>query len=256
MTYSIVIGISKIYYGVNFQFDSNSTGKIPSNLSIDGWNATKHINSTGLASVMWIMNNIANLGFTFMIPIIVAFIGFSIAARPAMISSFVTAFALTQPSILMWWDYGGKFILDNNTGHAGFSWTLLGALYGGFTGRYMTKALLKIKFPSWFTPAMPMVIIPFLSTALVAIPTVFFLAAPIGVVVGEIDSGLVWLASHRKLGLIIGAIAGAMVGFDLGGSINKIAVLVATSLISTTTGAGGDSGALGPCGAAIPCVLH
>ncbi|AHI58653.1 hypothetical protein P344_06775 [Spiroplasma mirum ATCC 29335] len=36
---------------------------------------------------------------------------------------------------------------------------------------------------------------------------------------------------HPNIGFLVGLILGAMVGFDMGGPINKIAVLVATSMI-------------------------
>jgi fructose-specific phosphotransferase system IIC component len=49
--------------------------------------------------VLFIINSIAVLGFQFMIPVMAAFIGFSIAGRAAMVSSFVTAFLLTQPGL-------------------------------------------------------------------------------------------------------------------------------------------------------------
>ena len=99
---------------------------------------------------------------------------------------------------------------------------------------------------------MPIIVIPLFCTLIVAIPTVFFLAAPFGWIMGRFNYALTWMGKHPSVGFLAGLIAGAMVGFDMGGPINKIAVLVATTLIIPIA-QGGDGGHLmGAVSAAIP----
>ncbi len=258
LTYSIITGISKATFGSGFAFSKDGVNwdDIVNLGNLAKWGATKNLYDLGLAHVLFVFNNIATLGFEFMIPVMAAYIGFSIAGRAAMVSCFVTAFLLTQPGELYWWDWGHTFSLTGDStasNFSGYSWTLFGGLYAGFMGGYVTKGLLKIKVASWFAPVMPMVIIPFLSTLLTAIPVAFLLAAPVGWVMGQFNHGMSYLAKHPQFGFLVGILVGAMVGFDLGGPINKIAVLTATALISAPGASTGDGGLLmGSVGAAIP----
>jgi len=243
ISFSIIIGITKGIGGATFTFQGT-------------WTATlQEINKMGLQAhtqalhILFLLNSLVTLGFTFMIPIMGAYIGFSIAGRAALVSTFVTTWVLVNPTL--WYDFNGLFDLTNKstTMDAGASWSLFGAIYAGFMGGYITKGMLKIKVPKWFAPPMAMIVVPVVTTLATMIPVTFLLAAPFGWVMRRMDKGIIWLGSHPQYGWAAGVICGLMIGFDLGGPVNKIAVLVATSLIAP----GGDNGQLmGACGAAIP----
>jgi len=253
LIFAIVNGIAKGTFGNEFQFQNSWENQI-------AWLSKHQPKTTAntLMHVLMIINNIAGLGFTLMIPIMGGYIAYSIAGRPGIAPAMIITFLLVSPGTGMWWDFNGFFNLTADAhidaskpfiGNANISWTLFGALYAGLLAGYLVKYVNSWKVPKWLLPIMPIIIIPVFCTAIIAIPTAFLLAAPFGYLMGGLDYGLSWmgLPAHRNIGFLVGLILGAMVGFDMGGPINKVAVLVATSLMVQ------DGGRLmGPVAAAIP----
>ncbi|WP_342253758.1 fructose-specific PTS transporter subunit EIIC [Spiroplasma endosymbiont of Zeiraphera isertana] len=167
----------------------------------------------------------------------------------------IITFLLVSPGTGMWFGWGVFNLTASSKidasqpfqGNANVSWTLFGSLYGGLMAGYLVRFVNSWKVPKWLLPIMPIIIIPVFCTAIIAIPTAFFLAAPFGYVMGALDYGLSWMGLHPNIGFLVGLLLGAMVGLDMGGPINKTAVLVATSLMVQ------DGGRLmGPVAAAIP----
>lgn len=260
LIFAVTTGIAKGVFGPNFGLPTNWSSFDKQGFSQGNLN---------LIYILMVINNIANIGFNLMIPIMGAYIAYSIAGRAGIAPAMIVTFILISPPGVeiagipntvpdLWWNWGGIFNLHGNShinanlpflGNSNISWTLFGALFGGLTCGYLVKYVNSWKVPKWLAPIMPIIIIPVFCTAIVAIPTAFFLAAPFGYVMGALDYGLSWLGlpSHASIGFLVGLILGAMVGFDMGGPINKVAVLVATSLM------GLDGGRLmGPVAAAIP----
>lgn len=257
LIFAIVSGIAKGTYGNNFAFQNSWENQIAWLIQqqADGAIALS-VHPTTFMHVLMIINNIAGIGFTLMIPIMGAYIAYSIAGRPGIAPAMIVTFLLVSPTTGMWWDFNGALNLTDTSpidahyafqGNANVSWTLFGALYGGLLSGYLVKYVNSWKVPKWLLPIMPIIIIPVFCTAIIAIPTAFLLAAPFGYVMGALDYGLSWMGIHPSIGFLVGLILGAMVGFDMGGPINKTAVLVATSLMVQ------DGGRLmGPVAAAIP----
>ncbi len=137
-------------------------------------------------------------GFKLMIPILAAYIGFSIADKPAI-----------APCAIAAW-------VGNEMG-TGF----IGALVAGVLGGIVVFYLKKIPVPKVFRSIMPIFVIPIVGTLI----TAGFMQWVIGAPIANMTIGLTnWLNSMRGANIILLAIIiGSMEAFDMGGPINKVA---------------------------------
>ena len=145
--------------------------------------------------------------FGFMVPVLAGFIAYSIADRPGIVPGFV----------------GGALA---NTIGAGF----LGALLAGFIAGYVVIGIRKyIKLPKSMDGLMPVLIIPVLSTFIIAIIMTFVLGGPVKAINDAMNSGLVSLSGSSKV--LLGLILGIMMAADMGGPINKAAYVFGTATL-------------------------
>ncbi|UOF92606.1 fructose-specific PTS transporter subunit EIIC [Fodinisporobacter ferrooxydans] len=152
--------------------------------------------------------------FALMIPILSGFIAMSIADRPGLTPGLV----------------GG--MLASSIG-AGF----LGGIISGFLAGYVAKWIRDgIRLPKNFQGLMPVLIIPFFSTAIVGLIMVFVLGTPIKDLMQLLTTGLKNMGASGSIGL--GLLLGAMMAFDMGGPINKVAYTFATGMLASQTDVG------------------
>ena len=79
-------------------------------------------------------------------------------------------------------------------------------------------------------PIMPIIIIPILASLVVGLIFIFIIGAPIASVFEALTS---WLKGMQGANIIIlAAIIGAMIAFDMGGPVNKVAFLFGSALIA------------------------
>ncbi|WP_320044597.1 PTS fructose-like transporter subunit IIB [uncultured Desulfobacter sp.] len=146
--------------------------------------------------------------FSLFVPVLGAFISYSIAQRPGITPGLV----------------GG--LLAANVG-AGF----LGAIVAGFIAGYLTQFLNdSIKLPQNLSGLKPVLILPFLSTMVVGLLMIYVIGPPMKI-------ALEWLSQWLKemqgtSALALGLILGGMMAFDMGGPVNKAAYTFATGLLS------------------------
>jgi len=142
--------------------------------------------------------------FGFLVPILSGFIAFAIADRPGL-----------TPGIV------GGFIAS--TMGAGF----LGGIATGFIGGFAALWISRWKVPKGVRGVMPVVVIPLLSTLITGAALVLILGRPLK---GLSDGLASWLGGLTGANLVIlGVILGLMMGFDLGGPVNKVAYTFATT---------------------------
>ena len=142
--------------------------------------------------------------FGFLVPILSGFIAFAIADRPGL-----------APGIV-----GGAIA---STMGAGF----LGGIATGFIGGFAALWISRWKVPKGARGIMPVVVIPLLSTIITGAALVLILGRPLK---GLSDGLASWLGGLSGTNLIIlGVILGLMMGFDLGGPVNKVAYTFATT---------------------------
>ncbi|MGL4394163.1 MAG: PTS fructose transporter subunit IIABC [Brevinema sp.] len=152
------------------------------------------------------MEQIGGLAFGLMIPILAGFISQSIADRPGLIPGFV----------------GGALAAQLGTG-------FLGGIVAGFVAGYIAKQLGKIQLPTALKAILPIFIIPLVGTALTA-TVLFIIGAPIK---GFMDALTMFLQNMSSSAIILGALIGAMITFDMGGPVNKVAFLFGVSMIQS-----------------------
>ena len=142
--------------------------------------------------------------FGFLVPILSGFIAFAIADRPGL-----------APGIV-----GGAIA---STMGAGF----LGGIATGFIGGFAALWISRWSVPKGVRGIMPVVVIPLLSTLITGAALVLILGRPLK---GLSDGLASWLGGLTGTNLIIlGIILGLMMGFDLGGPVNKVAYTFATT---------------------------
>ena len=142
--------------------------------------------------------------FAFLVPILSGFIAFAIADRPGL-----------APGIV-----GGAIA---STMGAGF----LGGIATGFIGGFAALWISRWRVPKGVRGVMPVVVIPLLSTIITGAALVLILGRPLK---GLSDGLASWLSGLTGTNLIIlGVILGLMMGFDLGGPVNKVAYTFATT---------------------------
>lgn len=160
------------------------------------------------------IENIGSLAFSFMVPILAGYIAVSIADKPGLVPGMIGGAIAADGSF-----YGSE-------AGAGF----LGGIVAGFLAGYIAKWIKNIKIPKAMAPIMPIIIIPIISSIIVGLIFIFVIGAPIA----SIFEGLTtWLKGMQGTNsIILALIIGAMIAFDMGGPVNKVAFLFGSALIA------------------------
>ncbi|MFQ3852587.1 fructose-specific PTS transporter subunit EIIC [Staphylococcus sp. 2S1] len=160
------------------------------------------------------IENIGNLAFSFMVPILAGYIAVSIADKPGLVPGMI----------------GGAIVADGSFYGSDAGAGFLGGIVAGFIAGYIAKWIKNIKIPKVMAPIMPIIIIPIISSLIVGLIFIFLIGAPIA----SIFEGLTtWLKGMQGTNIVILAlIIGAMIAFDMGGPVNKVAFLFGSALIA------------------------
>jgi PTS system fructose-specific IIC component len=168
------------------------------------YNIANNFNPLTITSWAALMFVIGGAAFGFLVPILSGFIAFAIADRPGLVPGIV-----------------GGFIA--NTMNAGF----LGGIVTGILGGLIARWIAGWNVPKGVRGVMPVVVIPLLSLFLSAGLFITLLGRPIAKVMEALNGWLEGLSGGSAL--VLGLILGAMMGFDLGGPVNKTAYFFATA---------------------------
>ncbi|MCX4881192.1 fructose-specific PTS transporter subunit EIIC [Streptomyces sp. NBC_00847] len=175
------------------------------------------------------VNNIGVIGFTLMVPILSGYIAYAIGDRPALV-----------PGMIGGWIANTGSLYDSKAG-AGF----IGAIVTGFLAGYLVLWIKKVRVPKFVRPIMPIIVIPILATTALGMFFIYVIGQPISWVFEHLTS---WLSGMTGTSaILLGAILGLMIAFDMGGPVNKTAFLFGAGLIAT-----GNQTVMGMCAAAIP----
>lgn len=163
------------------------------------------------------MNIGGNSAFALFVPILAAFISQSIADRPGFAPGLVGGWIGTQGIM-----YG------NPHASAGY----LGGIIAGFLAGYITLGLKKIiKLPRTLEGLKPILILPVLSVGIVGFLMIYVLGGPIAALMQAMTAGLQHIGATGSIGL--GLLLGAMMAFDMGGPVNKVAYFFAVGLLGS-----------------------
>lgn len=175
------------------------------------------------------INNIGVIGFTLMVPILSGYIAYAIGDRPALVPGMIGGWIANTGTL-----YGSK-------AGAGF----IGAIVTGFLAGYLVLWIKKVKVPRIVQPIMPIIVIPIVATTALGLFFIYVIGRPISWVFEHLTD---WLGGMTGTSaILLGAILGLMIAFDMGGPVNKTAFLFGAGLIAT-----GNQTVMGMCAAAIP----
>ncbi len=175
------------------------------------------------------VNDVGTIGFQLMVPILSGYIAYAIGDRPALV-----------PGMIGGWIANTGSLYDSKAG-AGF----IGAIVTGFLAGYLVLWIKKVKVPKFVQPIMPIIVIPIVATTVLGLFFIYVIGKPISWVFTHLTDLLGGMTGSSAI--LLGAILGLMIAFDMGGPVNKTAFLFGAGLIAS-----GNQTVMGMCAAAIP----
>jgi len=172
----------------------------------------------------WYFAQIGSLGLTIMIPVLGGYIAYAIADKPGLAPGFILAYAIQQPEIID--AAGGAVGIAADGAVAGF----LGAIVAGLLAGYVARWMKTWDVPSFIRPMMPILVIPVLTTALLAPVVIVLLGVPIALVDAYLTTTLEGMRGANAV--LLGLILGGMMAVDMGGPVNKVAYVFGTVLVA------------------------
>jgi fructose PTS system EIIBC or EIIC component len=172
--------------------------------SADQYNIAQNFSVTSLTSWAALLFVIGSASFGFLVPILSGFIAFAIADRPGLVPGIV----------------GGSVAA---TMGAGFLGGLVTGVLGGLVARWVSGW----NVAKGVRGVMPVVVIPLLSSFITIGLFITVLGRPIKALTDALNTWLTGMSGASAI--ILGVILGAMMGFDLGGPVNKVAYAFATT---------------------------
>ena len=202
-----IIAAGGIFLAIGFALGGYDLGKWD-------WSWQQFLGSTGDFGTQlgWarFFASLGKFGLTFAVPVLSMFIAYAIADRPGLVPGFLAG-----------------FIASNNG--SGFLGGLLGGLLAGAVAYYLGK----LKLPRGIASIMPVVVIPIISSFVVAFLMMTVIGAPVAAVIKALTD---WMAGLTGGNLaLLGILLGFMMAFDMGGPINKVAYTTAVGLLAQTT---------------------
>ena len=149
--------------------------------------------------------------FALMVPVLAGYIGFSIAERPGLAPGMI----------------GG--MLASTLG-AGFLGGIIAGFIAGYSANYVKKV---VRLPSSMESLMPVLVIPLLSSLITGLMMIYVVGVPVK---GIMDAMTAFLQSMGTTNAImLGALLGGMMAFDMGGPVNKAAYTFGVGLLTSQT---------------------
>jgi fructose PTS system EIIBC or EIIC component len=166
---------------------------------------SKVLAQVGWAGVLFVIGQVA---FAMLVPILAGFIAYAMVDRLGLVPGIVSG------------------LLAVGIG-AGF----LGGLVGGLLAGGVVMLITKVKVHKSLAGIMPVVVIPLVSTAVVGILMIVVVGQPIAAAQRSMTD---WLGSlSGSNAILLGALLGLMMGFDLGGPVNKVAYTFALASLAS-----------------------
>ena len=153
---------------------------------------------------------IGGISMGFLVPALAGYIAYAIADRPGIAPGFVAG----SVAGLM----GAGFI---------------GGLVGGLLAGWVALVFARLEVPRWLRGLMPVVIIPLVASIVASGLMIVVLGGPIAALSTALNDWLSGLTGAAAV--VLGLILGAMMGFDLGGPVNKVAYSFAVAGLGAAT---------------------
>ncbi|WP_069383307.1 PTS fructose-like transporter subunit IIB [Halomonas caseinilytica] len=147
--------------------------------------------------------------FALMIPVLAGYIAYSIADRPGIAPGMI----------------GG--MLASSIG-AGFIGGILAGFLAGYTAWAVTRY---IKLPASVESLKPILIIPLLASLVTGLVMIYVVGEPVAAILAALTAFLEDMGSANAV--LLGALLGAMMCFDLGGPVNKASYTFGVGLLAS-----------------------
>jgi len=202
-------------------------------------------NYNGLSALF---NQIGGAAFGFMVPVLAAYIAYSIAEKPGLVAGFVAG-AIAKAGIA----YGNipiyKDLADKtpeqvqeilkSLAESQVSSGFLGALVGGFLAGGIVLLLRKyIKVPRSLEGVKSILLLPLLGVALTGF-AMLAVNIPMSAINTALNDFLMSLSGTSAV--ILGLLVGGMIAVDMGGPVNKAAYTVGTLSLAESLTSGGST---------------
>lgn len=173
---------------------------------------------TLLSTQSWgaLLFHTGSLTFEFLVPVLAGFIAFAIADRPGLVPGFL----------------GGAVAIATEAG-------FLGGLVAGFLAGFLALGMSRIPVPAAVRGIMPVVVTPLVAAFGTGLVMFTLLGQPLASLMAVLSDWLGALSGGSLL--LLGAVLGLMMSFDMGGPVNKAAYTFATAGI-TAAGATAQAG--------------
>ncbi|MEV7028021.1 fructose-specific PTS transporter subunit EIIC, partial [Kitasatospora sp. NPDC093558] len=156
--------------------------------------------------------------FGFLVPVVSGYIAFAIADRAALAAGIA----------------GGAISVAVGAG-------FLGGIVSGLAAGFLVLWMIRWNVPRAIRGIMPVVVIPLLSVAAVGFLMFVLVGSPIASAMSGLTDWLNGLSGSNAI--LLGLLLGAMMAFDMGGPLNKVAYTFAAGAL-TTAGSTPDAGSL------------
>ncbi len=151
---------------------------------------------------------IGDLAFNMLVPILAGFIAYGMADRPGIAPGVVGGLIASQIG-------------------AGF----LGGIAAGLLAGAVIMVLRRVPFPASLRGLLPVLFYPLIGTVVVGALMIVVVGQPIAAATDALTSVLEGMQGANAV--VLGLILGAMMAFDMGGPINKVAYVFATGLLAS-----------------------
>ncbi|MFS9016067.1 fructose-specific PTS transporter subunit EIIC [Streptococcus cristatus] len=202
-------------------------------------------NYNGLSALF---NQIGGAAFGFMVPVLAAYIAYSIAEKPGLVAGFVAGViakaGIAYGNIPVYKDLADKTpeqvqeilqALAKSQVSSGF----LGALVGGFLAGGIVLLLRKyIKVPRSLEGVKSILLLPLLGVALTGF-AMLAINIPMSAINTSLNTFLTSLSGTSAV--LLGLLVGGMMAVDMGGPVNKAAYTVGTLSLADSLTSGGST---------------
>mgnify|MGYP002726692444 FL=1 len=169
------------------------------------------------------LNLIGMAGINMMIPVLAAYIAYSLAGKPGLAPGFVLGYLVNNPVAV---------------GDTKVSTGFLGAMIMAVVVGYFVKWMKTWKTNDTIRTIMPILIIPIFTSLVLGLFYIYVLAYPLSFVMNWLTDVLGSLQGGSAI--VLGLVIGVMTAFDMGGPVNKTASTFTMALM--TAGVYGPNG--------------
>lgn len=165
---------------------------------------------------------IGKTAFALFIPAFAGYVAYAIADRPGI-----------APGFIMGGLAANLFNVTAADGSALPATGFLGAIVGGVLAGLIAHWIASWSVPAWARGLMPVLVIPLFTSIIAGFIMIVVLGKPIYWVMTELNRGLNNMSGSSAI--LLGMILGLMMAFDMGGPLNKVAYVFATTGIGVAS---------------------